>query len=75
MLKQRLFILVSRLMSSRWARDYEAHYGSCEDTYAARLSFFFFLFNHCFVLDHEDARVTIRLPTLWGKLHLCYVVC
>ncbi|MCP4422172.1 MAG: hypothetical protein GY805_36635 [Chloroflexi bacterium] len=31
--------------------------------------------NHCFVLDHEDASITVHIPTLRGKLHIGYVVC
>ncbi len=83
MLAQRLFDLVSRLIFSRWARDYEEHHGSCEDAYAARLGLLHLEINHCFVLDHDDAFVSVRIPIpawheqdlLWGKLHLGYVVC
>jgi len=35
MFSQRLFNLVSRLIFSRWARNFTEHHGSCEDAYAA----------------------------------------
>lgn len=83
MFAQRLFNLVSRLIFSRWARDYEEHHESCEDAYAARLGLLHLEVNRCFVLDHDDAWISVRIPTplrhaqgwLWGKLHLGYVVC
>ncbi|MCZ7673820.1 MAG: hypothetical protein M5U34_45225 [Chloroflexi bacterium] len=83
MFSQRLFNLVSRLIFSRWAHGYEEHHGSCEDAYAARLGPIHLEINRCFVLDHDDAFISIRIPTPlrhaqgwhWGKLHLGYVVC
>lgn len=67
--------LVSRLIFSRWARGYEEHHGACEDTSAAHIGPLHLEVNRCFVLDHEDAWISIRIPTLWGKLHLGYVIC
>ena len=83
MFSQRLFNLVSHLIFSRWARGYEEHHGACEDAYAARLGMLHLEVNRCFVLDHDDAFISIRIPAplrqaqgwLWGKLHLGYVVC
>ena len=75
MFAQRLFNLVSRLIFSRWARDYEEHHGACEDAYAAWLGPLHLEVNRCFVLDHGDAFISIRVPTPSGKLHLGYVVC
>jgi len=67
--------LVSRLIFSRWARGYEEHHGACEDSYAARLGPLYLEVNRCFVLDHEDALISLRVPTPWGKLLMGYVVC
>ena len=75
MFAQRLFNLVSRLIFSRWARGYEEHHGACEDAYAARLGPLHLAVNRCFVLDHDDAFISIRVPIPRGKLHLGYVVC
>lgn len=83
MFAQRLFNLVSHLIFSRWAHGYEEHHGACEDAYAARLGMLHLEVNRCFVLDHDDAFISIRIPTplrqaqgwVWGKLHLGYVVC
>lgn len=75
MVAQRLFDLVSRLIFSRWARGYEEHHGACEDAYAATVGPLHLEVNRCFVLDHDDAFISIRLPTPWGKLHLGYVIC
>ncbi len=83
MFARRLFNLVSRLIFSRWARGYEEHHGSCEDAYAAHIGPLHLEVNRCFVLDHDDAFISIRIPIptrhergwLWGKLHLGYVVC
>lgn len=67
--------LVFRLIFSRWARGYEEHHGACEDAYAAHIGPLHLEVNRCFVLDHDDAFISIRIPTPWGKLHLGYVVC
>jgi hypothetical protein len=83
--------LVARLIFSRWARDYEEHHGQCEDAYAARLGPLHLEINRCFVLDHEDAFISVRIPTPirrdqnrhgagrgswgWSTLHLGYVIC
>lgn len=83
--------LVSRLIFSRWARGYEEHHGACEDAYAAHIGPLHLEVNRCFVLDHDDAFISIRIPTPlrhaqslhragrggwhWGKLHLGYVIC
>lgn len=75
MFAQRLFTLVSRLIFSRWARGYEEHHGACEDAYAARLGPLHLEVNRCFVLDHDDAFISIRVPIPRGKLHLGYVAC
>lgn len=75
MFSQHIFNLVSHLIFSRWAREYEEHHGQCEDAYAARLGLLHLEINRCFVLDHDDTFISIRIPTPWGKLHLGYVVC
>ena len=75
MFAQRLFNLVSQLIFSRWARGYEEHHGSCVDAYAARVGPLHLEVNRCFVLDHDDAFISIRVPVPRGKLHLGYVVC
>jgi hypothetical protein len=83
MFTQPLFNLISRLIFSRWARGYEEHHGACEDAYAAHIGLLHLEVNRCFVLDHDDAFISIRIPIplrqaqgwLWGRLHLGYVIC
>lgn len=83
MLSQHLFNAVSHLVVSRWARDYEEHNGHCEDAFYAQFGPLHLEVNRCFVLDHDDARVFVQLPTplrhaqgwLWGNLCVGYVVC
>jgi hypothetical protein len=75
MFAQHVFNLISRLICSRRARGYEEHHGACEDAYAARLGPLHLEINRCFVLDHDDAWISVRIPTFRGKLHLGYVVC
>lgn len=75
MFARRLFSLIAHLIFSRWARDYKEHYGSCETAYAAQLGLLHLEVNQCFVLNHDDAWISVRIPTPWGKLHLGYVVC
>lgn len=75
MFSQMLFRLVQQLIFSRWARGYEEHYGPYEEVYVARLGPWHLEVNHCFVLDHDDACITVRLPTRRGPLQLGYVVC
>lgn len=91
MFAQRVFTLLSRLISSRWAHDYEAHYGAYEDAYVARIGPLHLEVNRCIVLDHDDAYMSIRIPVPlrraqalnqanrgswgWGQLHLGYGVC
>ena len=75
MFSQRLFNLVSHLIFSRWAHGYEEHHGACVDASAARLGMLHLEVNRCFVLDHDDAFISIRIPAPRGKLHLGYVIC
>ena len=83
MFAQRLFSLISRLVFSHWAHGYDEHHSPYEDTYVARFGRFHLEINRCFVLDHDDAQISIRIPTPlrhaqgwhWGKLHVGYVVC
>ncbi len=75
MFSQKIFHLIQQLLFSRWARGYEEHHGACEDAYAARLGPLHLELNRCFVLDHDDASVSIKLPFPGGKLHLGYVMC
>lgn len=75
MISQFLFNAVSRLILSPLARGYREHHGPCEDAYAATLGPLHLELNRCFVLDHEDATISIRVPTHWGTLHLGYVIC
>ncbi|MFQ5401563.1 MAG: hypothetical protein ACE5E7_18440 [Anaerolineae bacterium] len=75
MFSQRVFNLVSHLIFSRWARGYEEHHGQCEDAYAARFGPLHLEVNRCFVLDHDDAFISVHIPTFRGRLHLGYVVC
>jgi hypothetical protein len=75
MLAQHVFNFISRLIFSRWARGYQEHHGACEDAYAAHIGPLHLEINRCFVLDHHDAFISIRIPTPRDKLHLGYVVC
>lgn len=75
MLSQKIFDFVCWLLFSRWVRNYEEHHGSCEDAYAAQLGPLHLEVNRCFVLDHDDTFITVRLPAPRGKLYLGYVVC
>ncbi len=91
MFVQCLFTLVSRLIGSRWVRDYAEQHGPCEDATTGRLGVLHLEVNRCFVLDHEDTGISIHLPIPirhaqslhrasrggwhWSRLHLGYVVC
>lgn len=75
MFSQKLFQLVQQFIFSRWAYGYEEHHDAYEDVYAARLGPLRLEVNHCFVLDHQDAFISIRLPAPRGNLQLGYVVC
>lgn len=83
MFAQCLFTLVSRVICSRWVRDYAEQHWPCEDAYTARLSVLHLEVNRCFVLDHDDAGISTHLPVLirhaqswhWSRLYLGYVVC
>jgi len=83
MLSEHFFNAVSHLIASHWVHGYEEHNGHCEDAFYARFGLLHLEVNRCFVLDHDDARVYIQLPTplrhaqgwQWGKLNVGYVVC
>jgi hypothetical protein len=75
MFAPRLFHLIRRLIFSRWVRECEEHLGPCEDTSAARLGPLHLEVNQCFVLDHDDAFISVRIPTPLGRLWLGYRVC
>lgn len=74
MFAQRLFNLVRQLIFSHWVRAYEEHHGVCEDIYTAWLGPLHLGINECFVLDHDDAFISIHIPTPGGRLHLGYAV-
>jgi hypothetical protein len=75
MFNQLLYNFIRRLISSRWARDYEEHHGRCEDACAARVGPLRLETNHCFVLDHDDACVGLRIPLRRGFIDIGYRVC
>jgi hypothetical protein len=75
MFDKRIFNLVCRLVFSRWARGYEEHPGACEDACVARIGPVHLEVNRCFVLDHDDAFISLRIPTFWGRLEVGYVTC
>lgn len=67
--------LVARLLRSRWVRDYNEYHGACEVSCSARLGPLTLETNDCFVLDHADAGLSLRLPTGRGTLCLGYLAC
>jgi len=83
MLTDKLFDLITRLLRSRLARGYAEHHGACEVAGHARLGPLHLSRNSCFVLDHEDAAVSLTIPIPYpkdGRLHrarldICYRVC
>ena len=85
MFAQLMFRLIVRLISSRWARSHELYLGAYEDACAARLGPLHLEVNQSFVLDHQDASVSLHLPLpsrwlgstgrSWARLHLGYRVC
>jgi len=64
----------THLIGSHWVRGYEEHNGHCEDAFYARFGPLHLELNHCFVLDHDDAQLSVLL-TPWGRLRAGYVVC
>ena len=75
MRNERIFSLITRLITSRWAREHSEHHSPYEDSVTARLGPCRLSANYCFVLDHRDAGVSLTLPLPGGKLHLSYIVC
>jgi hypothetical protein len=75
MLTERIFTLITRLMTSRWARHYDEHHSPYEDCTMASFGPFQLTANYCFVLDHRDAGVSLTLPLPGGKVYLSYTVC
>ena len=67
--------LIIRLIFCRLIHDYEEHHGAAEDTYAARIGPLFFEVNDCFVLDHADASISLRMPSPWGLLEVGVQAC
>ena len=70
-----LFALVERLLRCDWRRDYLEHNGPYEDARSARIGWLRLEVNHCFVLDHADAAIGLRLPSRDGYRELVYRVC
>jgi len=66
-----LFNLILRLVPSRWSRRVAEHHSPFEESVTARIGPIRLETNHCFVLDHADARVTVQI----GKLAAGYVAC
>ena len=75
MLNERIFTLITRLITSRWVRQYAEHHSPYEDSAMACLGPFQLSTNDCFVLDHHDASVSLHLPLPGGYLRLSYTVC
>lgn len=74
-MSQRFYNFVQWLLFSRLVHGYEEHQAPQEDTYLGYFLFFFLEINDCFVLDHRDVSVNVRIPNPWGKLIFRYVVC
>jgi hypothetical protein len=81
-----LFNLIYRLLYSCLIRDYAEHHGACEDSTNGRIGPLHLEANDCFVLDHRDASLALRLPLpyrtaerprrwRWGYVQLRYTVC
>ena len=75
MLQDVVFALIVRLLASRWVRDYHEHNGRCEDTNSARLGPLHLVANYCFVLDHADTGVTLRLPLPRRQVEVGFTAC
>jgi hypothetical protein len=75
MVYEKIFSLITRLMTSRWAQERDEHHSPYEDSVTARLGPLRLSANYCFVLDHQDASVSLALPLPHGRLHLRYTVC
>ncbi|MCA9875611.1 MAG: hypothetical protein KC441_18195 [Anaerolineales bacterium] len=75
MFARRVIDLFSRLIFSRWPPNYKEYHSACEDMLVARLGPLHLEVNRCFVLDHDDASVHVRIPKPWGQLHVGYVIC
>jgi hypothetical protein len=86
-----LFNLIHRLLFSRWvgvyASDYSEQHSAYEGSYSVRIGPWQLDLNDCFVLDHRDATVSLRLPCpcreqvggrlgrwRWGQVRLSYTV-
>ncbi|NLE76505.1 MAG: hypothetical protein GX605_07105 [Chloroflexi bacterium] len=67
--------LVARLIFCRLARGYEEHHGSAEDTYVASIGPLHFEVSDCFVLDHADASISLRMLSRWGLLEVGAQAC
>lgn len=72
---QQLFNLMQKILDSKFVRGVEAHHGPQEDVCAAYWGPLFLEISDCFVLDHRDASVSLRLATPWGELQVRYMVC
>ena len=72
---EKIFTLITRLMTCHWAQERDEHHSPYEDSLTARLGPFHLSANYCFVLDHQDASVSLALPLPHGHLHLGYTVC
>ena len=72
MLNKQIFHLITRLMTSRWARHDDEQHSPYEDACTAVLGPFRLDANYCVVLDHRDTTISVALPMPGGKLHLSY---
>jgi hypothetical protein len=75
MFYEKIFTLITRLMTSRWAQARDEHHSPYEESLTARLGPLRLSANYCFVLDHQDASVSLALPLPRGQLYLGYTVC
>ena len=66
-----LFHLTTTLICSDRIRDYQAHESAYESSVTARIGPLQLEQNRCFVLDHRDSSVSVKL----GRLVLGFTVC
>ena len=70
-----IYHFIARLLFNCFAGNFEEHHTATEDSYSASVGPLHLELNECFVLDHADAGIGLRLPLRQGSATLGLRVC
>jgi hypothetical protein len=71
MFRKYLFAAITQLLGSQWTKGYREYHTSAEIVCAGRIGPLWLEINDCFVLDHRDAYLALRLDQIEFGYRVC----